>query len=130
MLAVLGSVGEIPSVWMQCPEWIRELIEITHIRQGTGPNKTRRRDHSVNVKIQIRVSSRVGKVPVATAYNAGIRVQRKAPSQVPKKNWIHQIGAVDASNNKIMVGYYNMKTNYVLTVVFESIQQLKIKISR
>ena len=83
----------------------------------------------MNVKIQIRVSSRVGKVPVATAYDAGIRIQRKAPSQVPKKNRIHRVGAVDASNNKIMVGDYNVKTNYVFTVVFESIQQLKVKIS-
>ena len=28
-----------------------------------------------------------------------------------------------------MVGDYNVKTNYVFTVVFESIQQLKVKIS-
>ena len=84
----------------------------------------------MNVQIQIRISSRIGKVPVTTAYDAGIRIQRNAPSQVPKKKRIHRVQAVNANNNKIMIGDYNVKTNYIFTVVFESIQQLKIKISR
>ena len=84
----------------------------------------------MNVQIQIRISSRIGKVPVTTAYDAGIRIQINAPSQVPKKTRIHRVRAVDANNNKIMIGDYNVKTNYIFTVVFEGIQQLKIKISR
>ena len=84
----------------------------------------------MNVQIQIRISSRIDKVPVATANDAGIRIQRKAPSQVPKENRIHRIRAVDASNNKIMIGDHNVKTNNVFTIIFEGIQQLKIKISR
>ena len=84
----------------------------------------------MNVQIQIRISCRIGKVLFTTAYDAGIRIQRNAPSQVPKENRIHRIRAVDASNNKIMIGDHNVKTNNVFTIIFEGIQQLKIKISR